>query len=48
MEDPKVVFLIFSTGKIVCTGARREEDVHQAVIKLHQKLDEKNLIHHEN
>jgi transcription initiation factor TFIID TATA-box-binding protein len=48
MEDPRVVFLIFSSGKLVCTGAKREEDVHQAVIKLHQQLDEKNLIHHED
>lgn len=48
MEDPKTVFLIFSSGKIVCTGARREEDVHQAVTKLQQKLDAKNLIHHKH
>ena len=47
MEDPKVVFLIFSSGKLVCTGAKREEDVHQGGIKLHQQLDEKTLIHHE-
>lgn len=47
MEDPRAVFLIFSSGKLVCTGARREEDAHQAVIKLHQQLEEKNLIHHE-
>jgi transcription initiation factor TFIID TATA-box-binding protein len=46
MDSPRAVFLIFSSGKLVCTGARREEDVHQAVIKLHQQLDEKNLIHH--
>jgi len=48
MEDPRAVFLIFSSGKLVCTGAKREEDVHQAVIKLHRQLDEKNLIHHEH
>jgi transcription initiation factor TFIID TATA-box-binding protein len=48
MEGPRTVFLIFSSGKLVCTGARREEDVHQAVIKLHQQLDEKNLIHPEH
>jgi len=47
MEDPRAVFLIFSSGKLVCTGARREEDIHQAAIKLHRKLEEKNLIHHE-
>jgi len=48
MDSPRAVFLIFSSGKLVCTGARKEEDVHQAVIKLHQQLDEKNLIHHEH
>jgi len=48
MEDPRAVFLIFSSGKLVCTGAKREEDVHQAAIKLHRQLDEKNLIHHEH
>jgi len=46
MEDPRAVFLIFSSGKVVCTGARKEEDAHQAVIKLKQKLEEKNLIYH--
>jgi len=46
MGDPRAVFLIFSSGKVVCTGARKEEDVHQAVIKLKQKLEEKNLIYH--
>ncbi|MFQ6081545.1 MAG: TATA-box-binding protein [Candidatus Bathyarchaeia archaeon] len=47
MEGPRAVFLIFSSGKLVCTGAKKEEDVHRAAIKLHQKLEQKNLIHHE-
>jgi len=47
MEGPRAVFLIFSSGKLVCTGARTEEDVHQAVMELHRKLEQKNLIHHE-
>jgi len=46
MGDPRAVFLIFSSGKVVCTGARKEEDAHQAVIKLKKKLEEKNLIYH--
>jgi len=46
MEDPRAVFLIFSSGKLVCTGAKKEEDVHQAAIKLHRKLEDKNLIRH--
>ncbi|RJS83985.1 TATA box-binding protein [Candidatus Bathyarchaeota archaeon] len=34
MEDPKVVFLIFSSGKLVCAGAKKEEEVYRAVDKL--------------
>ena len=44
MEDPKVVILIFSTGKLVCTGAKREAEVHRAVAKLQETLEEKELI----
>jgi transcription initiation factor TFIID TATA-box-binding protein len=44
MENPKVVILIFSSGKLVCTGATKEEEVHQAVMKLFQELDENDAI----
>ena len=47
MDNPKAVFLIYSNGKIVCVGARKEKDVHDAVLKLHQRLEEKELIYHE-
>jgi len=40
MVSPEVVFLIFSTGKIVCTGAERSEEVHEAVEKLRRRLEE--------
>jgi len=40
MEDPKVVFLIFSSGRVVCVGAKTEEDVHRAVDKLYQKIND--------
>ena len=43
MDDPKVVILIFRSGKLVCTGAKREEDVYRAVGKLHEKLEEEQL-----
>ena len=46
MDDPKVVILIFSSGKIVCTGATKEEDVYTAVAKLHKNLKEKELIYY--
>ena len=45
MENPKAVILIFSSGKLVCTGAKKEEEVHQAVMKLRQELDENDAIY---
>src|SRR4030042_4107196 len=33
MQDPKTVFFIFSTGRIVCTGAKQKEIVRDAVAK---------------
>ena len=48
MNDPKVVILLFSSGKLVCTGARKEGDVHQAVDNLRQKLEKNDLISFEN
>ncbi|MCW4055433.1 MAG: TATA-box-binding protein [Candidatus Bathyarchaeota archaeon] len=44
MAEPKVVILLFASGKLVCTGAKREEDVYDAVSKLHKELEEKQLI----
>jgi TATA-box binding protein (TBP) (component of TFIID and TFIIIB) len=44
MDDPKVVILIFSSGKLVCTGGKKETDVHRAVAKLQETLEEKGLI----
>jgi len=35
-----VVILVFSSGKIVCTGAKKETDVSVAVHKLYDKLKE--------
>jgi len=47
MDEPKVVILLFASGKLVCTGATKEEDVYKAVGKLHKKLEEKELIYYE-
>jgi transcription initiation factor TFIID TATA-box-binding protein len=44
MDDPKAVILIFSTGKLVCTGAKKEGEVHRAVAKLQETLEQKELI----
>ncbi|MFX1444822.1 MAG: TATA-box-binding protein [Promethearchaeota archaeon] len=43
MKDPKAVFLIFSTGKIVCTGVKDEESIKEAILKLNQEIYELNL-----
>lgn len=34
LEDGKATFLLFSNGKIVCTGTKSEQEVHQVVDKL--------------
>ena len=44
MDEPKVVFLIFSAGKLVCVGAKKEQDVYIAVDKLQGMLEEQELI----
>jgi transcription initiation factor TFIID TATA-box-binding protein len=40
MKDPKTVFLIFSTGKVVCTGAKNKKFVKEAFIKLNKRVRE--------
>ena len=44
MDDPKVVILIFASGKLVCTGAKKEAEVPKAIAKLKETLEEKGLI----
>ena len=38
LDVPKVVVLLFGSGKLVCTGARKPEDVEIAVEKITQEL----------
>ncbi len=47
MIDPKTVILLFSSGKLVCTGAKKEEDVYRSVNNLHSSLEEKELMMYE-
>jgi transcription initiation factor TFIID TATA-box-binding protein len=47
MSEPKVVILIFASGSLVVTGAKIEQDVYDAVHKLHGSLEEQNLIFYE-
>jgi transcription initiation factor TFIID TATA-box-binding protein len=44
MKSPNVVFLIFSTGKIVCAGAKKEEDIYEAVENLRRRLEESEVL----
>jgi transcription initiation factor TFIID TATA-box-binding protein len=44
MDEPKVVFLIFASGKIVILGAKREEEPTLAARRLREILEENDLI----
>ena len=44
MIDPKTVLLLFASGKLVCTGAKKESDVYKSVHNIHALLEEKNLM----
>jgi transcription initiation factor TFIID TATA-box-binding protein len=46
MDEPQVVFLIFSAGKLVCVGAKKEEQVYEAVARIRKMLEEKELIYY--
>ncbi len=47
MVDPKVVMLLFASGKLVCTGAKHEDMVREAVEKLHGVLEDYDLLYYE-
>ncbi len=44
MRKPSVVLLIFSSGKMVITGAKRESDVEEAVVNIYKRLWEEGCI----
>lgn len=46
MDEPKTVMLLFSSGKIVCTGTKKEEDVEIAIKKLKETLESRDLIYY--
>jgi len=47
MSEPKVVILLFSTGKFVCVGAKKEEEIPDAISKLRETLEGKGLINYQ-
>jgi len=40
IREPRVAFLLFSSGNIICTGAHNIEDINAALNKLKSKLEE--------
>jgi transcription initiation factor TFIID TATA-box-binding protein len=44
LEAPHVVLLLFGSGKLVCTGARRPSDIGLAVERLSSELETAGLI----
>lgn len=45
LREPRVAMLLFGSGKIVCTGARKIEDVSTAVDKLAAELSSLGLLY---
>ena len=45
IKEPRVAMLLFVSGKIVCAGARKIEDVSLAVDKLSKELSSLGLLH---
>jgi transcription initiation factor TFIID TATA-box-binding protein len=48
LEEPRVVVLLFGSGKLVCTGARRPKDLELAVGKIRAELQAAGLLPREN
>jgi transcription initiation factor TFIID TATA-box-binding protein len=39
VSDPKAAFLVFTSGKVVCTGAKNVDDVHTVIGNMAKKLN---------
>jgi transcription initiation factor TFIID TATA-box-binding protein len=44
IDEPKVVALLFCSGKIVCTGAKKVSDIEEAVEKIYHELSTAGLL----
>ncbi len=40
VSDPKAAFLVFTSGKVVCTGAKNVADVHTVIGDMARKLND--------
>jgi transcription initiation factor TFIID TATA-box-binding protein len=45
LEDPKVVVLVFSTGKLVITGGKRPEDCEEGLRTIRKQLNNLGLLY---
>jgi transcription initiation factor TFIID TATA-box-binding protein len=44
LKDPKVVLLLFGSGKVVCTGAKTKDDAKLGVERAYDRLSELDLL----
>ena len=44
IDEPRISILLFGSGKVVCAGAKKVEDVEKAVEKLSEKLRELGIL----
>lgn len=44
VEKPKVVALLFGSGKIVCTGARNEQEIREALDQIVKELTDSGFL----
>jgi transcription initiation factor TFIID TATA-box-binding protein len=44
MQEPRAVFLIFSTGKIICTKIKNKKDLIKVVYELKKELETQNIM----
>ena len=44
IDDPSMILLIFSSGKIVCTGAKKLEDASNAINTIEDKLKSMGIL----
>jgi len=47
MKNPRAVFLLFSTGKFVCTGVKEEKVLEAAILKLKKQINNMDLLSEE-
>ncbi|UCD03258.1 MAG: TATA-box-binding protein, partial [Candidatus Aenigmatarchaeota archaeon] len=38
ISEPRVAFLLFTSGRIICAGAQNEKDIHRALVKFQENL----------